>query len=88
MSSAREYEGRLRFGQKLSHGGPLKMEFHSHSLNPPGECSTSAFDKCQLEIYLNLLYWWYLQITFSHPASIYIIFSDILFQTEKIGMFP
>ncbi len=25
MSSAREYEGRLRFGQKLSHGGPLKI---------------------------------------------------------------
>ncbi len=24
MSSAREYEGRLRFSQKLSHGAPLK----------------------------------------------------------------
>ncbi len=25
MSSAREYEGRLRFSQKLSRGGPLNM---------------------------------------------------------------
>ncbi len=26
MSSAREYEGRLQFGRKLSRGGPFKMD--------------------------------------------------------------
>ncbi len=63
MSSAREYEGRLRFGQKLSHGGRLNWLLLKKKRTLKNDHGCKINDR----FHISYIYWAILHFILPHP---------------------